>query len=300
MLDSLHIELTSRCVIACPACPRTWFSEKFNKPFPKFDLDNEKLIKFLDCDTGQNITHFRIEGNHGDAIYYPELFEFIDHWRDTKSFTLYTNGSNRSEIWWQDFSSRLTNKDVIVFSIDGDETTNPLYRVNNNWESTIKGLEIVTKSPATVIWRTILFNTNEDQIDDIKSMAMDHGADEFLLEISHRFGDDDQFKPIKFIDIKNNLTNKISAKCKDNKLLYISAEGYVSPCCWIVSYYTWHSTEFWKNKDHWNISNTTLDDFLQKDLLNTFIKKTEDNYNDAYIVCQTNCNANTKSINEYI
>jgi hypothetical protein len=67
-----------------------------------------------------------------------------------------------------------------------------------------------------------------------------------------------------------------------------------------VSYYTWHSTEFWKNKDYWSISNTTLDDFLQKDLLNTFIKKTEDNYNDAYTVCQTNCNANTKSINEYI
>jgi hypothetical protein len=131
-------------------------------------------------------------------------------------------------------------------------------------------------------------------------MAMSFGADEFLLEISHRFGEDDQFKPIKFIDIKNNLTNKIAAKCKDNKLLYISAEGYISPCCWIVSYYTLHTTEFWKNKDQWSISNTTLDDFLQKDLLNTFIKKTEDNYNDAYTVCQTNCNANTKSINEYI
>ena len=300
MLNSLHIELTSRCILECPACPRTIFVDKFKRPFPKFDLDNNKLIKFLDCELGKQVTHFHLEGNHGDTIYYPRLFEFIDHWRDTKSFTIYTNGSNRSKQWWEDFSNRLTENDVIVFSIDGDQHTNPLYRINSNWQSILTGVQVLVKSPAKVIWRTILFKTNEDQIGVLKEFALSMGVDEFVLELSHRFGDDEKFKPTKYIDVTTNLENKISAKCADYKLLYISANGHIAPCCWIVTFNTLHQTEFWKNKDQWSINNTNLTKFINKEQIIKFIENIEDNYNSAYTVCQHNCNVNTEAINKRV
>jgi hypothetical protein len=286
-------------MLACPACPRTWFSEKFNRPFPKFDLDNRALSQFLMCDAGKKINHFLLEGNHGDSIYYPKLFEFMDYWRASKSFTIVTAGSNRSEQWWRDFSSKLTDKDVIIFSIDGDASTNHLYRTNSDWTSVINGLKIAAQSPAKVVWRTILFKTNEHQIDALKQLAEQYGADEFVLELTHRFGDDEKFKPNKFVDFDVELADNISAKCKDYKMLYISAEGYIAPCCWAVSYFTLHQTEFWKEKEKWSMNNTTLDQFINEESLITFIKKTEDNYNSAYSVCKQNCNINIKDIKHY-
>jgi len=299
MVNSIHIELTSRCTLACPACPRTWFNKSFNKNFPKFDLDNNKLIKFLDCVDGQNVTNFHLEGNHGDTIYHPRLFQFIDYWRDTKTFTIVTNGSHRNSSWWKKLSSRLTSKDKVIFSIDGNEQTNHLYRINSEWESIMTGLKEITQSPAYVIWKTILFKTNENQIEEIKNIALNLGASEFVLELSHRFGDDDQYKPIKFVSVDKNLKEKINPKCKDNNTLYISADGVLAPCCWVVTYHSFFSTEFWKNKSQWTIDNTNLTEFNFRQTLNNFVKSTEDNYNNAYTVCKHNCNINTGSIKHY-
>ena len=299
MLNELHLELTSRCMLSCPACPRTNFSEKFNRPFPKFDLDLDVLENFLNCGIGKNINHFRLEGNHGDLIYYPKLFEFISRWRSTKKFTFVTNGSNRDEVWWQEFAKLLTNEDKVIFSVDGYKDTNHLYRVNSNWESIINAIEIVAKSSAHTTWRTIIFKTNEHQINTIKECAYSLGVDEYATELTHRFSNDVKFKPQKFIDITSNLKPLINAGCKDNKLLFISADGYIYPCCYVTSYNTLHSTEFWKNKEVYSIKNKSLDEFLNQQHIKKFINRIEDNYDSAYRVCQTNCNANTQQIKLY-
>ena len=299
MLKTLHLELTSRCILACPACPRTIFTKKFNRPFPKFDLDLDDLENFLNCNTGKDIDHFQLEGNHGDLIYYPHLFEFIARWRTTKKFTFITNGSNRDTVWWYEFSKLLTKDDKVIFSVDGFNDTNHLYRVNSNWESIINAIKIVANSDAHTVWRTIIFKTNEHQIDTIKEFAYSLGVDEYATELTHRFGDDDKFKPKRFIDIANNLKPLITAGCRDNKLLYISADGYIYPCCYIVTYNTLHSTEFWKNKEVYSIKNKSFYEFLNQQHIEKFINRIEDNYDSAYKVCQTNCNANTQEIKLY-
>lgn len=297
-LCSLDIELTSRCILSCAACPRTTFTEKFNRPFPKMDLDNAALAAFLDCESGRAVEEFQVQGNHGDFIYYPELFEFIDYWRATKRFTFYTNGSSRNREWWEQFASRLTDKDTVFFSIDGIDATNTEYRVNSNWESILIGLDVVTKSPARVVWKTILFKTNQNQTNEISELAKSLGADEFVLEISHRFGNDEKFKPDKFIDLKSEKQASIIPKCKNYKKLYISADGLISPCCWVSTFNTLHQTEFWKQRAVWTIKNTTLDKFIQDQHLDIFVNKVESNYDLAYSVCKNNCNANRKHIKE--
>lgn len=172
----MHIELTSRCTLACPACSRTWFTQTFKRPFPKQDLDIQQLVKFLDCDSGRQVRRFNLEGNHGDSIYYPELIEFIDEFRRDKNFDLVTAGSRQTRKFWEELASRLTADDTVTFSIDGLEHNNHRYRINSDWQSIMMAVEIIARSPARVTWKTLIFSYNQNDLDKIRTLAEGMGA----------------------------------------------------------------------------------------------------------------------------
>ena len=54
----LHVETTTRCVLACPACPRTTWREITGRPAVKHDLDVDLLERFLDCDGDNDLDLF--------------------------------------------------------------------------------------------------------------------------------------------------------------------------------------------------------------------------------------------------
>ena len=117
--NSLHIETTTRCILACPACPRTTWYDILKKPVKKEDLDIDLLEKFLDCPGGEKINHFILCGDYGDSIYYPDLFKLIKRFRDRVAFEIVTNGSRQTEKFWNTLAGLMTEKDTIIFSIDG-------------------------------------------------------------------------------------------------------------------------------------------------------------------------------------
>jgi len=293
----MHIEPTSRCTLFCPACPRTWFTDQFNHPFPKQDLNINDLASFLDCEAGKKIDHFLLNGNHGDPIYYPQLFELIDRFRDTKYFKISTNGSHQTQKFWEKLAGALTKDDTIYFSIDGLEHSNHLYRKNSNWESIMAGLDIMLKSPARVVWKTLFFSYNANEMDAIKKMAEDKGAI-FVVESTSRFGDD-QLRPAneQLIDVsrfyeKNIHVEQLAPQCETQQ--YISADGYLWPCCWISSVYTLHKTELWKNRSMWSIKGKTLDQVQVT--LKEFKQTVLDNPSNAHPVCKMNCKPGQKFV----
>lgn len=292
--NTLNIELSNRCVLACPACPRTWFHKTFNRPVPRQDLDINLLHKFLDCSSGERITHFHLESNHGDSIYSPKLLELIDTWRDTKTFHIVTNGSRMPDKFWKELNARMTENDQITFSIDGLEDTNHIYRINSHWPSIMSGFKHMVESPAWVSWKTIIFSYNQHQIDEIKRFALESGADDFQSEMSHRFGDD-SYKPTdQLIDItklydRKKDVSKIDPKCDRGQQLYISADGYAWPCCMLTSYFTLHKTDLWKQRKEWTIADNTLDSVLAK--LETFVLDVRNNPNKSHSVCKMECGA---------
>ena len=73
----LHVEVTNRCTLECPACPRTIWKEVIKKPVNKSDLSINAFEKFMDCDAGQKVKTLLLCGDYGDCIYYPDLFNFI-------------------------------------------------------------------------------------------------------------------------------------------------------------------------------------------------------------------------------
>jgi len=266
----LHIETTTRCTLACPACPRTTWRDILKKPVPKNDLDVDLLARFLDCPGGKQITKFLLCGDYGDSIYYPDLFRLIEKFRDQVSFYLVTNGSRQTERFWNRLSGMLTENDTVVFSIDGLEDTNHLYRINSDWASIMKGLDIVIKSPAKVHWKTIVFNFNYNKLKDIKNFAESKGTT-FHAEKTHRYGNAQLEPPEAFIQtnhlfsdtfINDQIEIEIEPRCeKDAKV--ITSDGYLSPCDWIRNPKTFYKSQLWKQKERWldkvKMENNTFD-----------------------------------------
>ena len=290
----MHLEPTSRCTLACPACPRTWFSDQFNKPFPKQDLDLDELIRFLDCESGQTVDRFLLNGNHGDPIYYPDLIKLIQHFRPNKTFKISTNGSFQKPEFWHKLAEQLDARDTVYFSIDGLEHNNHLYRRNSDWKSIMQGLDIMTQSSARVVWKTLIFSYNAHELDQMQEIAHSHGAD-FVSETTHRFGDEslrpvDQLVDVSRLYEKNIKTHVIEPQCSIQE--FVSAEGYYWPCCLISSTFTLYQTELWKQREQWSIKNNNLDQLRTR--LEHWKQRILNQPDQAHIVCKMNCKPGQK------
>lgn len=256
-MTSLHIELTNRCTLECPACPRTIWKKILNKPVPKHDLSITSLENFLDCTGGENIDTFILCGDYGDCIYYPHFLEFIKKFRH-KKFSIHTNGSYKNESFWLELSELLTDQDSITFGIDGLEDSNYLYRKNSDWQSIMNGLNIMVKSQAKVYWQTIVFSFNQHNLHKIKSFATEQGANFFAIK-SHRFGEDSLVPEHNLIEhnyvwkdeFSNNTPIKLEPQCNTNFANSISSDGYFLPCNWIRHPNTFYKSDLWKDKEQW-------------------------------------------------
>jgi MoaA/NifB/PqqE/SkfB family radical SAM enzyme len=291
-LQGLHIEPTNMCTLKCPRCSRTEFIKQFPNQWTNKNLNLDHLKRFLDI----NLTDKFIDicGNYGDAIYYDNLFDMIKYFKDNKArVSLATNGSYKSVEWWTELGGLLNEHDQIVFGIDGLPNTFTQYRVNAEWASIESGIQVLKDGPAKLIWQYIPFSFNENDIDSVRVLAQKLGFDEFIIEPSERWDIDDPLKPTQNLHAinhakikwKNNSIPAVDPLCKINHLQhYISADGFYTPCCWVAEHRWYYKTEFYKNRDLYDISKTTITKVLEK--LTDFYSTLEDaklNY------CTFNC-----------
>lgn len=264
----MHVELTSRCVLSCPGCPRTDVIQRLGS-FPKQDLDLDQFARFVDTDTGRDIPKFLLEGNHGDPIYAPQLLDFVDHFRDHKNYVIVTNGSHRDQAFWNRLAQRLTAQDQIIFSIDGLPENNHIYRRNTDWPSIERALRILQDHPVRVTWKTIVFSYNHDQLNQIQDLAHTFGADWFSQTTS-RFGDESLRPPESLVEHFREYSSdtesvvQIKPQCESHATEYVSADGYYWPCCWVSSAFTLYRSQLWRDREQWRIQDRTLDQLRQQ------------------------------------
>lgn len=268
----LHIETTTRCILACPACPRTTWKDITKRPVAKTDLDIDLLEKFLDCSGGKQITHFLLCGDYGDSIYYPDLLKLIERFRDRVFFNIVTNGSRQTDNFWQSLAGLLTENDTVTFAIDGLEDTNHLYRINSDWASTMAGLDIIANSSANVHWKTIVFEFNYNKLSDMKNFAESKGAT-FHAEKTHRYGNQQLVPPEQYIESNHLFRNdftvgqqfEIEPRCEKDAMI-VSSDGYLMPCDWMRNPQTFYKSQLWKQKQRWleklKLENNTYDQAL--------------------------------------
>jgi MoaA/NifB/PqqE/SkfB family radical SAM enzyme len=186
--DTLEIELTSKCTLACPGCSRV-VMEKHKDVWDGGHLPTQ-LIKDI-----ANTTDFRkysFIGCYGDVIYHPDFLDIIKHYRDLdKSLAIHTNGSFKTAKWWEKAKQiNWTTKTEFVFSVDGLADTNHLYRINSRWDMLWYGMQAMSSIPKPqrpyLEWKYIIFPYNEHQVDEARIMCNDLGFDNFYAVYSNR------------------------------------------------------------------------------------------------------------------
>lgn len=263
-LTGFHLEPTNRCVLACSACERTQFIDRFGrKAWHNQDLDLQALQQFMDLDI-TNLT-WGICGNTGDPIYYEHLRDLIMFIKSHQGrIVLTTNGSYRDTAWWETWVGMLTPADIVEFSVDGLPETSTQYRVNSDWNTIEQGIRAVVSCGARAVWKVVPFSFNEHQIPDIQAQARALGMHDVKLDPSNRFADSDPLRPKSQSLIWHRGQGLINPKCATGNQHYISASGYYAPCCYAADHRFHYRSQFHQDPAAYDISNTRLSQVLAK------------------------------------
>lgn len=294
-ITGFHIEPTNVCTLKCAGCARTKFIDQWPQHWRNHSLDINDLLKFLDIDlSGKKIN---LCGNYGDPIYHPDFVGLVSQLKKAGGIlTITTNGSYRTQDWWNQLTAHLDVNDTIRFSIDGLPENFTEYRKNADWTSIQPAIEICVSSRCKTVWKYIPFRYNQNNIESARVLARELGIDEFLLDPSDRFDEQtinflpqftdlvgSRLEPQSIWKTQNNAT-AVDAKCNDGRQHFITATGHYSPCCFANDHRFYYKTQFGKNKKQYDIKTTTLTQLLCETSVIDFYNNLQD-----HAVCQYNC-----------
>jgi MoaA/NifB/PqqE/SkfB family radical SAM enzyme len=273
-VTSLHLELTDKCQAACPMCPRNWFGGKERDYVRNEEITLEQFKEWFPKEFLQGMNHIYACGNLGDPLLAKdclEIFQYIsENTPDSCTMSIHTNGSLRTEIWWQNLAKALGSRGQVVFGIDGLEDTHSIYRRNTSFDKIIKNAKSFIEAGGRARADTIVFKHNEHQVEQIESFLKKLGFESVNFKATQRFYGMENF-PVKdkdnnilyhissptgsrwterMIDLKldrivqpenyNKLINEsiIEPDCKSKKEIFVNAYGEVFPCCQVGGTYT--------------------------------------------------------------
>lgn len=220
-IESVHLEVTERCNASCPQCDRNINGGEINPNLVNSELSIDDIKKIFSISFIKQLKHLSMCGNYGDPIVAKDTLAIFDFLRENNQqlfLTMNTNGSARTSDWWTALAKVLGINGCVIFSIDGLEDTNHLYRKDTNFNKIIDNVKSFINAGGNAHWEYLVFRHNEHQVNEAKKLANELGIQEFRVKKSDRFLSffGDRVKEnIIFID-KNN--NKISIQTPSNPL----------------------------------------------------------------------------------
>jgi MoaA/NifB/PqqE/SkfB family radical SAM enzyme len=235
-IQVLHIEPTDVCQAACSLCARET-DPNFNKS-NKHHLRIEHIQQHFSDRIISKLDKMFMCGNYGDpaAGYYTmDIYNYFRKINPEITLGMNTNGAVQSTFFWHALG-KLFNKpdDFCVFSIDGLEDTNQVYRKNVNWEKLMSNAQAFIAAGGSAHWDMLVYKHNQHQVDTCEQLARDMGFKWFRAKVSKRGFTDRLEFPMGW---QQPAVKQGPIKCHvlEEKSMYIDAQGRVSPCCWIGS-----------------------------------------------------------------
>jgi sulfatase maturation enzyme AslB (radical SAM superfamily) len=278
----LHLEPTDVCQVACPLCARETDPE-FNKKL-QHHLTIPHIQKHVSDRVVKGLDKVFMCGNYGDPAagkYTLDIYRWFRNLNPNITLGMNTNGALQTTFYWHELG-RLFNqsRDYVVFSIDGLEDTNPVYRVNSNWKKLMANVEAYISAGGSAHWDMLVYKHNQHQVDACEQLARDMGFSWFRAKVSKRPLTDRLESPIGWM---RPVVNRGPIKCHvlQEKSLYIDAQGRSSPCCWLGSTQSDFVKDFDQIKLSWktdtpnktcvatcssNKNKTTFDDQWQREV----------------------------------
>ena len=248
----LHIEPTDVCQAACPLCYRE-IDVTFNKNIHN-SLTVSDIQQLLPKKIISNLDKMFMCGVYGDPAASKETIAIYDYFRlvnDKITLGMNTNGGLQSTDWWKNLGKRLNRpKDYAVFSIDGLEDTNHIYRKNVVWDKVISNAEAFIQAGGNAHWDMLVYEHNEHQVDECERLAQAMGFKWFRAKVSKRPHNITWLKPPK--NWPNPIVESSDIKCfaLEENSVYISATGQIYPCCWLTNT-EWTIDKFDQVQSNW-------------------------------------------------
>lgn len=281
-ITTVHLEITQRCQAACPMCDRNENGGPDNKHITNAELSLDDCKRIFDPAFIQQLKTMYMCGNLGDPIVARDTLEVFKYFREhnpTMWLSMNTNAGAKDAAWWQELAQVFGRNGAVIFSVDGLEDTNHLYRQNVVWANVERNMRAFIAAGGRARWDYIIFGHNEHQVEQAEQLAMEWGVEKFQKKKSGRFftaksetkdvhqarnrkGEQTQAiaKPSK-IEHQNlallkqkeiektygsmtDYYNSCSIQCKaiEKREIFITAEGLLMPCCWTAGrmYKWWH------------------------------------------------------------
>lgn len=230
----LHLEPTDVCQAACPSCARETDSA-FNKNI-KHHLTVSELKNLLPDQVIYRLDKMFMCGNYGDPAA-GKVLDIVDHFRNINSsivIGMNTNGGIQAPWWWAALAKRLNQpKDYVVFSVDGLEDTNHIYRKNVVWDKVMRNIEAFINAGGNAQWDMLIYEHNEHQVDACEQLARNMGFKWFRAKVSKRLPTVNWLKPPKGWTRPIVEQGPIDCFREHDQSLYLSAKGIYHPCCWL-------------------------------------------------------------------
>lgn len=279
-IKEVTVEATSYCNARCPQCDR--FDMKNNTIVPLKHLSLE-TIKKINKQSLPNLQKVLFEGACGDILNHPQALEIAKCFSDVDELIFVTNASIRNTKYFENLAEVKNLK--IIFSIDGLEDTNHLYRQNTNFKKIIDNARAFINAGGYAIWKFIVFEHNEHQFDEVKQLSADLGFKKFEYQHSDRSWHQGDSWPVynknvyqfdlkpstkvnksdklasDYSTLSQDLTYKaknlqlpIECPSRDRGEIFVEYNGNVIPCCMLAN-------DFWNN----NFNSKFLFSLLKQD-----------------------------------
>jgi MoaA/NifB/PqqE/SkfB family radical SAM enzyme len=282
----VHLEVTQRCQAACPMCDRNENGGADNKHITNAELTLEDCKRIFKPEFIKQLKTMYMCGNLGDPIVAKDTLEIFKYFREhnpTMWLSMNTNAGAKDEQWWKELATTFGRMGAVIFSVDGLEDTNHLYRQNVVWSNIERSMKSFIAAGGRARWDYIIFAHNEHQVEEAEALATQWGFEKFVAKKTGRFFSTAKFtgkethqamnrkgektqnlekpKDPKNINIAllkekelektygsmKSYYDKCSIKCKvaEEGSIFITAEGLLMPCCWTAGrMYKWWQLDY--------------------------------------------------------
>lgn len=242
-VKEIHIEPTSLCNAECPMCARNVYGKMLNPYIKLKSLPLSWFQENISPTQLKNLDKIFFCGNVGDPAGTPELLEIIGYFKSHNPnlvIGLNTNGGLKTPLWWSKLGHLLDGQlDYCVFSIDGLEDTNHIYRKNVKWEKVMENAYAFISTGASAHWDMLIFKHNKHQVDDAQKLADHMKFKWFRRKETDRwdtYNQDIGVLPAGQYTAPSYGREIVCEKDKDNSI-FIDYTGKYWPCCHMAEAY---------------------------------------------------------------
>lgn len=250
----IQFELSTVCNALCLGCVRTdasFTQSKFSIPSGSY-IDIEQIFKLLKSDAMKTVTALEFCGTIDEPLVHPNFLELLEGLDKRYTIYIHTNGGLRTPTYYTKLAQILHtfSEYEMLFSLDGLENTNHLYRQNVDWYKCIENAQAFINAGGNAIWQFIVFPWNQHQTIEAKQYAKQLGFKKFAIRHDRSFIKDWPIEKINEQKEKAPLTDYVTSKniyervagkennfikCnnKSKGMYFVSYDAKLWPCCFL-------------------------------------------------------------------